>query len=171
VFFEQLGLPDARYNLDVGSGSGRHGEQTGRMLAGIEKILIAEKPDVVLVEGDTNTVLAGALAASKLGIKVGHVEAGLRSYDRRMPEEINRGVADHISDYLFAPTEKSRSSRRGECISDGKICVTGNTVVDAVYQNINLTFKDVAKNTISQPNRCMTYQNINPLATDFPNLP
>ena len=80
VFFEQLGLPDARYNLDVGSGSGRHGEQTGKMLSGIEKILIAEKPDVVIFEGDANTVLAGALAASKRHIKVGHVEAGLRGY-------------------------------------------------------------------------------------------
>jgi UDP-N-acetylglucosamine 2-epimerase (non-hydrolysing) len=138
VFFEQLGLPDARYNLDVGSGSGRHGEQTAEMLAGIERILIAEKPDVVLVEGDTNTVLAGALAASKLGIRVGHVEAGLRSYDRRMPEEINRVVADHISDYLFAPTEKSRDILLGEGISDEKIFVTGNTVVDAVYQNIEI---------------------------------
>jgi UDP-N-acetylglucosamine 2-epimerase (non-hydrolysing) len=137
-WIEQLGLPDARYNLDVGSGSGRHGEQTGRMLAGIEKILIAEKPDAVLVEGDTNTVLAGALAASKLGIKVGHVEAGLRSYDRRMPEEINRVVADHISDYLFAPTEKSRDILLGEGISDEKVFVTGNTVVDAVYQNIEI---------------------------------
>ncbi|MEA1870541.1 MAG: UDP-N-acetylglucosamine 2-epimerase (non-hydrolyzing) [Euryarchaeota archaeon] len=138
VFFEQLGLPDARYNLDVGSGSGRHGEQTGRMLSGIEEILIAEKPDVVLVEGDTNTVLAGALAASKLGIRVGHVEAGLRSYDRRMPEEINRVVADHISDYLFAPTVQSRDILIGEGISDEKVFVTGNTVVDAVYQNIEI---------------------------------
>ncbi len=138
VFFEQLGLPDARYNLDVGSGSGRHGEQTGRMLSGIEKILIAEKPDVVLVEGDTNTVLAGALAASKLRIGVGHVEAGLRSYDRRMPEEINRVVADHISDYLFAPTVQSRDILLGEGISDEKVFVTGNTVVDAVYQNIEI---------------------------------
>ena len=138
VFFEQLELPDARYNLDVGSGSGRHGEQTGRMLSGIEEILIAEKPDAVLVEGDTNTVLAGALAASKLGIKVGHVEAGLRSYDRRMPEEINRVVADHISDYLFAPTVQSRDILLGEGISDEKIFVTGNTVVDAVYQNLKI---------------------------------
>ena len=138
VFFEQLELPDAKYNLDVGSGSGRHGEQTGRMLSGIEKILIAEKPDAVLVEGDTNTVLAGALAASKLGIKVGHVEAGLRSYYRRMPEEINRVVADHISDYLFAPTVQSREILLGEGISDENVFVTGNTVVDAVYQNIEI---------------------------------
>jgi UDP-N-acetylglucosamine 2-epimerase (non-hydrolysing) len=136
IFFEQLQLPEARYNLDVGSGT--HAEQTGRILIGVEKILGKEKPDIVLVEGDTNTVLAGALAASKLHIKVGHVEAGLRSYDRRMPEEINRVLTDHCSDFLFAPTEGSRQILLGEGISDEKIFVTGNTIVDAVHLNLKM---------------------------------
>jgi UDP-N-acetylglucosamine 2-epimerase (non-hydrolysing) len=137
VFFEQLELPEAKYNLEVGSGS--HAEQTGKMLIGIEKVLLNEKPDVVLVEGDTNTVLAGALAAYKLGVKVGHVESGLRSYDRRMPEEINRTLADHCSDFLFAPTEKSRQILLHEGIAEEKIFVTGNTVVDAVFQNLEIS--------------------------------
>jgi len=137
VFFRQLELLEAKYNLDVGSGS--HGEQTGKMLIGIEKVLCEEAPDVVLVEGDTNTVLAGALAAVKLGISVGHVEAGLRSYDRRMPEETNRVLADHCSDLLFAPTEKSRRILLGEGISEDKVFVTGNTIVDAVYQNVEIS--------------------------------
>ena len=137
VFFEQLGLAGAKYNLDVGSGS--HGEQTGKMLAGFEKILLKEEPDVVLVEGDTNTVLAGALAAAKLKIPVGHVEAGLRSYDRSMPEELNRILADHSSDFLFAPTELSKKMLLHEGILEEKIFVTGNTVVDAVHQNLEIS--------------------------------
>ena len=137
VFFEQLELPEAEYNLDVGSGS--HGEQTGKILIGVEKILQKEKPVIVLVEGDTNTVLAGALAATKSHIKVGHVEAGLRSYDRQMPEEINRVLTDHCSDFLFAPTEKARKILLGEGIPDAKIFVTGNTIVDAVYQNLSIS--------------------------------
>jgi UDP-N-acetylglucosamine 2-epimerase (non-hydrolysing) len=141
IFFEQLELPAARYNLDVGSAS--HAEQTGRIMAGVEKVLMDERPDVVLVQGDTNTVLAGALAASKLHIKVGHVEAGLRSYDRTMPEEINRVVADHISDYLFAPTENSRQNLRKEGIAEEKIHVTGNTIVDSVYQNLEIAKRKV----------------------------
>jgi len=136
VFFEQLNLPEARYNLDVGSGS--HGLQTGKMLMGIERVLKSERPSVVLVQGDTNTALAGALAAVKLQIPVGHVEAGLRSYDRGMPEEINRLLADHCSDLLFAPTEKSRRILLGEGIPKGKIYVTGNTIVDALYRNLKI---------------------------------
>jgi UDP-N-acetylglucosamine 2-epimerase (non-hydrolysing) len=123
IFFEDLELPEPKYNLDVGSGS--HAEETGKMLIGIEKILKEEKTDVVLVEGDTNTVLAGALAASKLQIKVGHVEAGLRSHDRTMPEEINRVLADHVSDFLFAPTEKARENLLNEGVEENKIFVTG----------------------------------------------
>jgi UDP-N-acetylglucosamine 2-epimerase (non-hydrolysing) len=122
--------------LDVGSGP--HGVQTGKMPMGIEKILQQTRPDVVLVQGDTNTVLAGAIAATKLGIKVGHVEAGLRSYDRRMPEEVNRVLADHCSDYLFAPTEKSKQILIHEGIPEEKVFMVGNTVVDAVYQNLEL---------------------------------
>jgi UDP-N-acetylglucosamine 2-epimerase (non-hydrolysing) len=141
IFFEDLDLPDAKYNLDVGSGS--HAEETGKMLIGIEKVLKEEKPDVVLVEGDTNTVLAGALAASKLHIKVGHVEAGLRSYDRTMPEEINRVLADHVSDYLFAPTETAKENLLREGIEGNKIFVTGNTIVDAVYQNLEIAERKV----------------------------
>lgn len=134
VFFEQLELPDAKYNLDVGSGT--HGKQTGKMLIGIEKTLQKEQPDVALVEGDTNTVLAGAIAAVKLGIKVGHVEAGLRSYDRTMPEETNRVLADHCSDYLFAPTKKSEQILLREGIAKEKVFMVGNTIVDAVHQNL-----------------------------------
>ena len=139
VFFEQLKLPNAKYNLEVGSGL--HGEQTAKILIGVEKALLIEKPDVILVEGDTNTVLAGALAAAKLHIKVGHVEAGLRSYDCQMPEEINRILTDHCSDYLFAPTENAKKILSSEGITDDKILMTGNTIVDAIYQNL-----EIAKN-------------------------
>lgn len=138
VFFEQLQLPDAKYKLEVGSGT--HAEQTARILIGVEKTLIEEKPTVVLVEGDTNTVLAGALASAKLAVCVGHVEAGLRSYDRLMPEEINRILVDHCSEYLFAPTEKAAKILLGEGVPREKIFVTGNTIVDAIYQSSSLGF-------------------------------
>ncbi len=136
VFFEQLRLPKAKYNLEVGSGS--HAEETGKMLIGIEKVLLKERPDAIMVEGDTNSVLAGALSAAKLGIKVGHVEAGLRSYDRSMPEEVNRILTDHLSDHLYAPTPKAREILLGEGIDEEKIFVTGNTIVDAVHQNLEI---------------------------------
>ncbi len=141
IFFEELELSEAKYNLDVGSGS--HAEETGNMLIGIEKVLKKETPDVILVEGDTNTVLAGALAASKLHIKIGHVEAGLRSYDRTMPEEINRVLVDHVSDYLFVPTERAKENLLREGIEENKIFVTGNTIVDAVYQNLEIAKRKV----------------------------
>jgi UDP-N-acetylglucosamine 2-epimerase (non-hydrolysing) len=136
VFFEQLGIPAAKYNLDAGSGT--HAEQTAKILHGVGEVLGKEKPDMVIVEGDTNTVLAGALAASKLHIRVGHVEAGLRSYDRRMPEEINRILTDHCSDLLFAPTERSRQTLLNEGIHKKNVFLTGNTIVDAVQQNMKL---------------------------------
>ncbi|MBI3858942.1 MAG: UDP-N-acetylglucosamine 2-epimerase (non-hydrolyzing) [Thaumarchaeota archaeon] len=136
VFFENLKLDPPALNLRAGSGS--HAEETGKMLVGIEKALLQEKATGVLVEGDTNTVLAGALAAAKLHLRVGHVEAGLRSGDMRMPEEVNRIVADHISDALFAPTENSKKNLLREGIGTSRISVTGNTIVDAVKQNLEI---------------------------------
>ncbi|ELZ84755.1 UDP-N-acetylglucosamine 2-epimerase [Haloferax elongans ATCC BAA-1513] len=136
VFFEELELPEPDYNLGVGSGS--HGVQTGTMLASIESVFLDEAPDVVLVQGDTNSTLAGALAAVKLGIPVGHVEAGLRSYDREMPEEINRVVVDHVADFCFPPTPDAADILETEHVP-GSIHVTGNTIVDAIH-----SYRDVA---------------------------
>jgi len=139
VFFKELDLPAPKYNLNVGSTSDT--EQIGNMLIGIGRILHQEEPDVTLVLGDTNTVLAGTLAGAKLHLKLGHVEAGLRSYDRTMPEEINRIIADHSSDYLFAPTESTKTNLLKEGIHSKKIFVTGNTIVDALYQNLKIANK------------------------------
>jgi len=139
IFFEELKLPEPKYNLEIGSAP--HGNQTGNIMIKLEPILEKEKPDIMLAQGDTNTVLAAALASAKLGIKVGHIEAGLRSYDRTMPEETNRVVTDHISDFLFPPTEKSREILIKEGIDKEKIFVVGNTVVDALKQNIKIADK------------------------------
>jgi UDP-N-acetylglucosamine 2-epimerase (non-hydrolysing) len=133
IFFEELRIDPPKYTLAVGSGT--HTVQTARALTRLEKVMLREKPDVVLVEGDTNTVLAGGLAAVKLGIPVGHVEAGLRSYDLRMPEEHNRRLVDHLSSYLFAPTEHARKILVEEHVW-GKIYLTGNTVIDACLRNM-----------------------------------
>ena len=132
IFFEELELPKPKHNLGVGSGS--HAEETGKMLIAAEQVLLDEQPDIVLVQGDTNSVLAGALAAAKVRIKVGHVEAGMRSYDRNMPEEINRILTDHISDRLFAATHNARKTLLREGIPENKVFVTGSTVVEAMSQ-------------------------------------
>jgi len=133
VFFDQLELPGPEYNLEVGSQS--HGTQTGEMIGQIESIVLDEDPNVVLVQGDTNSVLAGAIAVSKLDVELGHVEAGLRSFNRDMPEEMNRVLTDHAADYLFAPTATSEALLQEEGIPDERIHVTGNTIVDAVYEH------------------------------------
>lgn len=130
IFFERLQLPRPDHHLGVGSGL--HGEQTAQMLTGIEKALISEAPDMVVIFGDTNSTLAGALAAAKLRIPLAHVEAGLRSYTH-MPEEINRRVADHISDLLFAPTEVACENLAKESVL-GAVHRTGDVLVEAVGQ-------------------------------------
>src|SRR3989338_1704581 len=145
LFFRELELPDPTYQLSVRSRfPDGHAEHTGRMMTAIESILMKSKPNIVLVQGDTNSVLAGSLVTSKLSeIKLGHVEAGLRSYDRNMPEEINRIISDHVSDFLFVPTASARRTLLKEGVSKDKIFVTGNTIVDAVEQNIQMAKKKV----------------------------
>ena len=137
--FEDLEIKKPKYNLNVGGNEYR--KQVGLMIREIIKVLAQEKPEAVLVQGDTNSVLAGALAANKLGIKIGHHEAGLRSHDLTMLEETNRIITDHISDFLFAPTEDALKNLKDEGIADGKAVLTGNTVVDAVFQNLELANK------------------------------
>jgi len=154
IFFKELEIPEPEYNLDIGSGS--HGEMTGAMIQKIEEVLLKEKPDCVLVYGDTNSTLSGALSAVKLHIPVAHVEAGLRSYNRRMPEEINRLVTDHISDILFCPTEQAIVNLRAEGIvseekQDGplhkidnrhrKVVLVGDVMLDSAFYHRQFSIK------------------------------
>jgi len=149
VFFEQLQLSKPRYKLEVGSAN--PGIQTGKIIQRVEKVLLKNRPDLVLVQGDTNTVLGGALAAKKLGIKIGHVEAGLRSFDDTMPEETNRILADHCSDFLFAPTKVSQNNLLREGINRNKIFVTGNTIVDSVKKNLQNSKSNVLEKYDIEP--------------------
>ncbi len=131
--FSDMALREPDKNLDIGSGT--HAEQTAKALIGIEKEILHEKPEIVIVQGDTNAVLSASLAAVKLRVPLAHVEAGLRSYDSRMPEEHNRRLTDHAADLLFAPTEKSAQILRNENVR-GKVFVTGNTVIDALESRL-----------------------------------
>src|SRR3989304_5372097 len=138
IFFEELNIPKPDYNLGIGSGS--HGEQTGKMLIEIEKLLLKEKPDLVLVYGDTNSTLAGALAAVKLQIRVAHVEAGLRSFDTSMPEEINRVLTDHISNLLFCPTQTAVDNLAKEGVAAG-VHLVGDVMLEALEYNLKIVEK------------------------------
>lgn len=138
VFFRELAIPAPAYHLGIGGGS--HGQMTGRQLEAIEKVLVAERPDLVLVYGDTNSTLAGTLAAVKLHIPVAHVEAGLRSHNRRMPEEINRVLTDHAAAILFAPTGVAVTNLRNEGIPPDRVHLVGDVMLDA-----SLHFRSLAR--------------------------
>lgn len=128
VFFDELSIPKPKYNLEISGGN--HGEMTGRMLGGIEKVILEERPDYVLIYGDTNSTLAGALAAAKLHVPVAHVEAGLRSFNMRMPEEVNRIVADRLSALLFCPTDTAVGNLAKEGVTKG-VSNVGDVMYDA----------------------------------------
>jgi len=132
VFFLDLGLRPPDVNLGVGSGA--HAEQTGTVMIRLERVLMEQKPDLVLVVGDVNSTLAAAITAAKLHIPVAHIEAGLRSFDRRMPEEINRIVTDALSSYLFTPSRDANENLRREGMPDDRICFVGNVMIDTLLR-------------------------------------
>ncbi|MFA7124304.1 MAG: UDP-N-acetylglucosamine 2-epimerase (non-hydrolyzing) [Candidatus Delongbacteria bacterium] len=163
-----MNLPPPRYNLHIGSAP--HGEQTGKMLIGIEQILLKEKPDFVIVLGDPNYALAGALAAAKLHIPVCHIEAGRRSHNRSMPEELNRLMIDQIADYLFTPNEWIRQNLLKEGIADDRIIVSGDPIIDVVTRNkvIAATRSDILHRLRIDPEKYFLLTLHRPENTDSP---
>ncbi|MBU4444769.1 UDP-N-acetylglucosamine 2-epimerase (non-hydrolyzing) [bacterium] len=179
TFFKELSIPEPDYNLGIGSGN--HGEQTGRMLTAIEQVLLDIRPDLVLIYGDTNSTLAGALATAKLHIPVAHVEAGLRSFNRKMPEEINRIVSDKLSKYLFVPTQTAVNNLSKEGQTDGVYNV-GDVMfdsflynlsridTDAIMQKYNLTSKNYILTTVHRPQNTDDPQRLPALINTIQNL-
>lgn len=147
IFFDELDIPKPKYNLGIGGGS--HGQMTGRQLEAIEKILLEEKPNWVVVYGDTNSTLAGALAAAKLHIPIAHIEAGLRSFNKKMPEEVNRVLTDHVSSLLFCPTKQAVENLKKEAIIEKNIVLVGDVMLDAARffgqkaKNVSTILKDL----------------------------
>jgi UDP-N-acetylglucosamine 2-epimerase len=177
LFFKELEIPEPDYNLGIGSGN--HGEQTGKMLIEIEKIILKENPDLVIVYGDTNSTLAGALAASKLHIKLAHVEAGLRSFNKRMPEEINRVLTDHVSDILFCPTQTAVENLKNEGITNG-VYLVGDVMFDAllhfskisdmksvILERLNIKPKEYYLTTIHRAENTDNYERLKNILTAF----
>jgi UDP-GlcNAc3NAcA epimerase len=180
IFFEELGLPEPDVNLGIGSGS--HGRQTGQILICLEEVLLAEKPDWVLVYGDTNSTLAGALAAAKLHIKVAHVEAGLRSFNRVMPEELNRVVTDHLSELLFCPSQTAVDNLTTEGIKRG-VHLVGDVMADVlefakrhsqdrseILKRLNLTERGYLLATVHRAENTNDIQRLDNILTAFDTL-
>jgi UDP-GlcNAc3NAcA epimerase len=152
VFFQEMEIPEPTFNLGIGDAP--HGAMTGRMLEKIEEILMRERPVLVLVYGDTNSTLAGALASAKLNIPVAHVEAGLRSFNRRMPEEVNRVLTDHVAKFLFAPTEAAIANLRQEGISGDRVYLVGDVMYDAaLYYGVKAERESQVLEQLGLPSR------------------
>lgn len=180
IFFDQLNIPEPDYHLNIGSGS--HGYQTGEMVKKIEDVLIKEKPDFVLTYGDTNSTLAGVLVSSKLHIKNGHIESGLRSFDKTMPEEINRVVTDHCSDVLFCPTNNAVENLKREGIIEN-VYLSGDVMVDSLLYNkeiaeekseilteLNLESKKYIVTTVHRANNTDIEENLRNIVDAFSEL-
>jgi UDP-N-acetylglucosamine 2-epimerase (non-hydrolysing) len=171
IFFEELQLPDPMLNLNVGSGT--HAQQTARIMIRLERILTEQKPDLVIVPGDTNSTLAGALTAAKLNLPVAHIEAGPRSYDLHIPEEINRCLTDHCSTILFAPSENCAKNLRKEGIKKESIVLSGDTMYDVllqclpkaeksdILQRLGLTNEEYILLTLHRPDNVDNPENLN----------